>query len=119
MGASVERAAADLPGLRNKLRLSAQDASVSVDIEKVEVAAAAEEPAGEVEAGPMAEVRALIREFAGDESLMRDLAEEFADLKTKVQGAVPHAEEAADPQDPALLRKALGSVEALLGGGEK
>jgi hypothetical protein len=67
----------------------------------------------------MAELRTLIREFTGDESLMHDLAEEFADLKTKVQGAVPTGEEAVDPQDPALLREALDSVEALLGGGEK
>jgi len=118
-GPAWKRAAADLPGLRNRLRLSAQEASVPVHIEKVEVAAAAEEPAEEADGGPMEELRALIREFAGDESLLNDLAEQFADLKTRVQGAVPQGQEAVDPQDPALLREALGSVEALLEGAEK
>src|SRR5581483_896742 len=76
-GPAWKRAAADLPGLRNRLRLSAQEASVPVHIEKVEVAAAAEEPAEEADGGPMEELRALIREFAGDESLLNDLAEQF------------------------------------------
>jgi exonuclease SbcD len=118
-GPAWNRAVADLPGLRNRLRMSAQDVAVPVHIEKVEAVPREERAGGEAEGGPMAELEGLIREFASDESLITELAAEFSDLKTKLQGSVPHGEEALDPQDPARLRDALASIRGLLEGGAK
>ncbi len=113
-GRAWKHAKADVPGLLHRIRIASQDAPVPVHVEKLEVVPVAEARADEPEAGPVAELRALVREFAADETLIAELAREFDDLKTRVQGAIPPGEDAIDPQDRALLLDALASVEPLL-----
>jgi DNA repair exonuclease SbcCD nuclease subunit len=118
-GPAWNRAAADLPGLRNRIRMAAQDAPVAVHVEKVELAPAAETRVDDSEAGPLAELQGLVREVAAGGSVMDELKAEFAELKTRLQAAVPQTHDPVDPQDSALLREALASIEALLEGGSK
>jgi DNA repair exonuclease SbcCD nuclease subunit len=118
-GRAWNRAAADLPGLRDRIRMAAQDASVPVHVEKLEVAPASERKMEELEAGPIAELRAMVREFETDESLKAELAAEFEELKMRVQGVVLEGEGGVNPQDAGLLRGAMASVEALLEGAGK
>jgi hypothetical protein len=74
----------------------------------------------EPDAGPVAELRSLIREFGEDETLMAELQAQFAELRNKVRAAVPEGQDWIDPQDPVVLRDALASIEPLLdGGGQK
>jgi hypothetical protein len=92
----------------------AQDTAVPVHIEKLELIPVSPARHDEQDAGPVAELRSLIREFSEDESLMRELQAEFADLKSKLQASVPSGQELVDPQDPSVLREALASIEPLL-----
>jgi DNA repair protein SbcD/Mre11 len=116
-GRAWNRAKADMPGLRQRLRMVSQEAAVPMHVEKLEVVPVAAERVEELEAGPLAELRALVREFSTDESLIAELAHEFEELKTRMQGAIPSGEDAVDPQDRALLLDALAAVEPLLEGG--
>jgi len=118
-GRAWNRAAGDLPGMRSRIRMLAQDAAVPVHIEKLELTATAPKRREEQDAGPMAELRSLIGEFKDDESLMTELQAEFADLKSKLQASVPLGRECVDPQDPSVLREALASIEPLLEGGQQ
>jgi DNA repair exonuclease SbcCD nuclease subunit len=118
-GRAWNRAAGDLPGLRSRIRMLAQDAAVPVHVEKLELAAVSPKQSEEQDAGPMAELRSLISEFRGDESLMTELQAEFADLKSKLQASVSPGEEWVDPQDPLVLREALASIEPPLEGGQQ
>jgi DNA repair exonuclease SbcCD nuclease subunit len=118
-GRAWNRAAGDVPGLRSRIRMMAQEAAVPVHVEKLELAAVAPKQSEEQDAGPMAELRSLIGEFKDDESLMTELQAEFADLKSKLQASLPAGQEWVDPQDPLVLRQALASIEPLLEGGRQ
>jgi DNA repair exonuclease SbcCD nuclease subunit len=118
-GPAWNRAAGDAPGLKSRIRMLAQDSAVPVHIEKLELVSRSPRQADEPDAGPMAELRALIRELGQDDSLIGELQAQFADLKSKLQAVVPPGQEWVDPQDPEVLRVALASVEPLLEGGRK
>ena len=118
-GPAWNRAAGDAPGLKSRIRMLAQEAAVPVHVEKLELAARAPNRSDEFDAGPIAELRSLIREFGEDDSLLGELQGQFADLKSRLQAGVPTGQEWVDPQDPAVLRDALASIEPLLEGGRK
>ena len=118
-GPAWNRAAADVPGLRSRIRMLAQDAAVPVHVEKLELAAVAPNRRDEQDSGPIAELRFLIDEFREGDSLMPELQAEFADLKSKLQASIPPGQEWVDPQDPMVLREALASIEPLLEGGRQ
>jgi DNA repair protein SbcD/Mre11 len=118
-GPAWNRAAGNVPGLRNRIRALAQEAAVPVHVEKLELSARLPESPEKPDAGPIAELRALIDEFRQDESMMAELEAEFADLKGKLQASVPQGEEWVDPQDGSVLRDALASIEPLLEGGRE
>jgi exonuclease SbcD len=118
-GPAWSRAAGDAPGLKSRIRILAQDCAVPVHVEKLELVSRSPRQADESDAGPMAELRALIRELGQDDSLIGELQAQFADLKSKLQAVVPPGQEWVDPQDPEVLRGALASVEPLLEGGRK
>jgi hypothetical protein len=118
-GPAWSRAAGDAPGLKSRIRMLAQDSAVPVHVEKLELVSRSPRQADEPDAGPMAELRALIRELGQDDSLIGELQAQFADLKSKLQAVVPPGQEWVDPQDPEVLRGALASVEPLLEGGRK
>ena len=118
-GPAWNRAAGNVPVMRSRIRMLAQEASVPVHVEKLELAAHAPDRGEEPDAGPMAELRSLIGEFSKDESLIGELQAEFADLKSKLQASVPLGQECVDPQDPSVLREALASIEPLLEGGRQ
>ena len=96
------------------MRMLAQDTAVPVHIERLELVAVSPRRTYEQDAGPIAELRSLIRELSEDESLMTELQAEFADLRSKLQASIPSGQELVDPQDPSLLREALASIEPLL-----
>jgi DNA repair exonuclease SbcCD nuclease subunit len=118
-GPAWHRAAGNVPGLRTRIRMLAQDVAVPVHVEKLELAAQTPERSEESDAGPMAELRSLISEFRENEPLMAELRAEFADLKGKLQASVPQGQECVDPQDPSVLSEALASIEPLLEGGRQ
>jgi hypothetical protein len=91
---------------------------VPVHIEKLQlVPRAPDRPAESVESGPVGELQALVRELTGDPKLMAELKAEFTDLRTKLEAAALHlGGDCADPQDEAVLREALTSVQPLLSG---
>lgn len=118
-GPAWNRAAGDVPALRSRIRMLAQEAAVPVHVEKLELAALAPKQSDEPDAGPIAELRSLIGEFKKDDSLMAELQAQFADLRTKLQASVPPGQEWVDPQDPLVLREALAWIEPLLEGGRQ
>jgi len=118
-GPAWNRAAGDVPGLRSRIRMLAQEAAVPVHVEKLVLAAVAPKQREEQDAGPMAELRSLIGEFKESESLMTELQAEFADLKSKLQASLPPGQEWVDPQDLSVLREALASIEPVLEGGRQ
>ena len=89
--------------------------AVPAHIEKLQLAP--QEPEQQAEAsepGPAGQLQALVREFSQDPALMSELQEEFEEFKVKLSAAVRLGEACPDPQDEAVLRNALASVEPLL-----
>jgi DNA repair protein SbcD/Mre11 len=118
-GPAWNRAVGDAHGLKSRIRMLAQEAAVPVHVEKLELVPRKLKQSEESGAGPIAELRSLIRELGDDDSLIAELQSQFADLKSRLQAAVPPGQDWVDPQDPAVLRNALASIEPLLEGGEK
>lgn len=114
-GPAWNSAAADLVTTTARLRALGQHMAVPVHVEKLQLAP--QEPEQQAEAsepGPAGELHALVREFSQDPALMSGLQEEFEDLRVKLSAAVRLGETCPDPQDEAVLRNALASVEPLL-----
>jgi len=119
-GPAWNRVAADISGWRARLRALAGDAAVPVHVEKLElIPQLAAPPVPVIEAGPAAELRALVNRFLEDPALLEELRETFGELKTRLETAVRVGEECVDPQDPDLLRKSLYLIEPLLMKGEE
>ena len=118
-GPAWNRAVGDAPAVKSRIRILAQAAAVPVHVERLELAPRAPKSNDEGDAGPIAELRSLIREFAKDDSLLAELQGQFADLRSKLQAALPPGQDWVDPQDPGVLRDALAAIEPLLEGGGK
>jgi DNA repair protein SbcD/Mre11 len=119
-GPAWNAAAADPVGALARLRAMAQNLAVPIHIEKLRLEShpPAAHPDLDAAEGPLGELRALAREFAASGTLLAQLGAEFDDLAGKVSAIVRPDGNVLDPRDPALLREALASAEALLMGGE-
>jgi exonuclease SbcD len=64
--------------------------------------------------GPLGELPALLAELLGDESRLKSLGAELADLERKLPGDLKSAEDALALDDPAMLRELVESIGPLL-----
>ena len=64
--------------------------------------------------GPLAELPALLAELLADETRLKALGMELADLERKLPGDLKSADDALALDDPAVLRELVESIGPLL-----